>query len=335
MSLDIQGIDLKQDKVKNPIDTRIPTPPFRIIIIAPSFSGKSNLIANIIRSKRFYRGFFKYVHFFSKTFQADRLWVQKFKTSEDFVKDNLDVQYIENIIEFQEKLKENNEPMEHHLFILDDLANEIKDSKNDIITKLFFRGRHHLISTIITAQSYKSLAKNLRTNASALIFFKQANNKEITSIAEENSFDLGNNQFEQLFQHVTNLKAFNFLMIDRQEIDRDKKFRINFDKLIKVENDTFIEEDVDECNCLEKFDKECFNCRYPPEFFREKIPDVTELNKGADLDFGDQKSLRESRDKKKRKKVPVVKLKEIFEEILNNEPLFRGLKKNRKKRFRK
>jgi len=54
------------------------------------------------------------------------------------------------------------------------------------------------------------------------------------------------------------------------------------------------------------------------------------LNKGVTLDFGDSGSLRDGGKKKKKKKdKEVIKLKEVFQEILEEKP------KSRKRRNRK
>ena len=113
----------------------------------------------------------------------------------------------------------------------------------------------------------------------------------------------------------------------------------DFDNIIRIENGTFIEEENGECNCLEKSKKKCFSCKYPVDKFREKIPDVTELNKDVEeLNFGDKETLVKKKDKKKDKKAKKgKKLKEIFKETLDEEepvvPKFRKLRS--RKRFKK
>ena len=53
--------------------------------------------------------------------------------------------------------------------------------QNNLLTTLFYMGRHYGISLIITSQKYHSIPSGMLSNASQLILFRLKTQREIDS----------------------------------------------------------------------------------------------------------------------------------------------------------
>jgi hypothetical protein len=236
-----------RDEIKGlNIDPRIPQPNFRLIMVAPSYTGKSNLILNLLID-HYAEGMQVYI--FSKSFGNDSIW-DNIEISDEFVFDSFDEPAINNILKKQAKLKQKFKDdlkrVPKLLFIIDDMINDIIDSKSDIITKLFFRGRHFVLSTILTSQAYTAIPSKIRVNGSDMVFFQQSSAREVKTIAEENGFGgLNQKEFTKLFVHATTVEDFSFLYINRRA-PLGSKFRRKFDTIINVEGENVVEQKINE-----------------------------------------------------------------------------------------
>ena len=227
------------------IDVRIPQHRFRLGIIAPSFSGKTNLILSLIKKRRFYYGYFK-VFIFSKSIYNDPIF-DNIDIEKKFLCNELSESKIEKILKHQKYLKDKYEEegklekLPKLLMIIDDCAGDSQLlSRTSIINELFFRGRHFSLSIIVVSQAYKMISKNIRTNFSDLIFFGAENDGELKAIAEENSGGLSKKNFEKLFHYAT-AERFQFLYIARKYKGKNR-FRKNFDTSIFIEKGKVEEE---------------------------------------------------------------------------------------------
>lgn len=291
------------------IDKRLPQPNFRMLCVAPSYTGKSNLILNLLIDH--YADMKIYI--FSKSFKNDSIW-DNVDIDDEFVFDSISEEIVEPIFQEQEKLKQkfknNLEQLPKLLFVIDDLINDIKDSKTDIISKIFFRGRHLVLSTIMTSQSYNAIPKMIRTNGSHLVFFSQASAKEVKTISEENAFGgISQKDFLKMFVYATESEPFSFLYIDRKTNDNSIKFRKRFDTAINVVGENIVETEIS--SRLQKEDSEVVE--------EEAIVPV-QLNK-------DRKTKKSKKDKKKKKKKKRRDQREnaLVQELLQRDRQLRGL----------
>lgn len=230
---------------KKVLDPRLPQHRFRLGIIAPSYSGKTNLILSLIKEKRFYYGYFK-VFIFSKSVYDDPIF-DNIDIGEKYLCNELSESKIEKILSHQAYLKDKYEEedrlekLPNLLFIIDDCAGDTQLlSRTSIINELMFRGRHNNLSLIVVSQAYKMLSKNIRTNFSDLIFYGAENDGELKAVAEENSGGLSKKNFEKLFHYATS-ERFNFLYVARKYKGK-KRFRKNFDTSIWISNKEVQEE---------------------------------------------------------------------------------------------
>ncbi len=150
----------------------LPQPSFRLGIIAPSFSGKSNLIVNMLKKNNFkYNKLFKKnIFLFSKTAKLDDIYDQ-LKISKNNILDTFDKKFINELMNEQKEIIENGDIPQHILLILDDIITDLKND-DELLQQLFFNSRHYKFSIIITSQAYHKMPKNVRLNLSHIILFK-------------------------------------------------------------------------------------------------------------------------------------------------------------------
>jgi GTPase SAR1 family protein len=206
--------------------------PFRIAVVAPSNSGKSVLISNLISNPELpYRKLFKKnIFIWSSTFHLDD---PSFSMSDNIIKTNVFNEYDENsvmsIVDEQigiikKYTKKKAPPI---LFIFDDVIQDLPMTKQNVMNKLFFSARHYNISLILLSQQYKMVPRSVRLNASDVIIFQTGNNAEITKIAEEQAIDI--NKFKEILKHATS-EPYSFLVIhNKLPLSQRYQLRLSYD----------------------------------------------------------------------------------------------------------
>ncbi len=210
-------------KIKHPL----PKPPFCLCLVAPTKSGKSNLIVNLLKNSYFgYDKIFKETYYISPTVGIDET-LRSINEDDDIIKidDEDDLKYLDDILNDiiknqKSKSKEEREPV---LIVLDDCLDYLKKSKR--LDSLPSYSRHYNISIIITSQVYNALPTKLRKNASSYLIARIYNNKDLQNIEEE----IGANfhDFKTNYDKATKEK-YSFLYIDNRNIELWK----NFDELL-------------------------------------------------------------------------------------------------------
>ena len=164
----------------------LPVPPFRLIVVAPSSSGKSIMISNFISSNNFpYRNYFgNNIFIFSPTFKMGSMeGMTNIKKENIF--DTFDVEVLNSIIREQKDLvelygKKKSSPI---LIVLDDVVGELDAKKKEFLKKSYFGLRHYNGSIILLSQQYKMVPKSARLNASETILFEVSNESELKNIS--------------------------------------------------------------------------------------------------------------------------------------------------------
>lgn len=184
---------------------------FRMLVSAPSGSGKTSFVYNLI-------------HLIDNTF--DKIYVITANKSEPLYehleeKSNKRIEITEGIhtIPDMDKFKKN----EQYLVIFDDLVNKKNQSP---IINYFIRCRKKNCSAIYISQSYYDIPTIIRKNVNYAVFLKLGSIKEMKMILRDYSLD-DINQLKNMFEYATNDK-FQVLIIDKESDDPLKKFRKNF-----------------------------------------------------------------------------------------------------------
>jgi hypothetical protein len=205
---------------------------FIYALIGAGGSGKSSLMLSMFKSPRYYRSKFDNIYYFTP--QSSFLSVEKHPFSNhDKVYHELELETLENIYKELLALKEeaiaNGNPIEHSLIIIDDFANDLKESDlAQKINKAIVKTRHLNCSWIFTLQSYTLFPKVLRKQITNATIFKPNNNEEWDSINQEllnmsrhNLIQLYDYCFDRPYQHLdintTENKIYkNFNLLDIQ-----------------------------------------------------------------------------------------------------------------------
>jgi hypothetical protein len=186
--------------------------PFRLLVVGRSyFSGKSNMICNLLLRDEFYNKDFSGNNIFivSPSLDTDEK-LQKLVEVKEIPEANLMISYDEGMLEELYKMLEeeyeycidNKIKPEHKVIIFDDMSfsGALKAKQHGIINKMFSNGRHLLISVLLTAQQYVSISTSARENASGLIIFNSSNKQLETVEADHNVLPDGKKPFMKMFR---------------------------------------------------------------------------------------------------------------------------------------
>ena len=102
------------------------------------------------------------------------------------------------------------------------------------LTNLIIKGRHFLINTYVCVQAVKACPKNIRLNSTLLFLFKFQSSKVICEdLWEIVSGVVSLEQFIKIYELATE-GDHDCLVIDTL-CDKSKRFRKNFDNIIKIQ----------------------------------------------------------------------------------------------------
>lgn len=188
-----------------------------MIAVAPSSSGKTTRIVELLTEKRFglKQTFGKNVFVFSATSHLDPKW-KKVKKAQHKGTNVLGV--IPELFAEQEKWHEAMEKrpdlklqMTNVLLVFDDMISTIDRMRDgeasNLLLKLFTMGRHFGFSIILTTQSLKRCPKVLREQASHWLLFRALNRGQLKEFAEE----FGRIELEELQAIHDSLGRWDFL----------------------------------------------------------------------------------------------------------------------------
>jgi hypothetical protein len=247
--LSIAPISVKEFTCKQSKHKTVPNLPLRGVILAPSGSGKTVLLANLIL--KIYRDCFERIYVFSPSVNVDQTWeavkkyqadVMKVKESESdkLYYDHYTPEDLEKIIDTQAKIILHMKKTKHSklfsiLVIVDDFADDPSFSRHSkLLHSLFTRGRHNSISTIVSTQKFTSVAPIIRVNATFLCVYRLRNTKDLETFLEELSALIPRKELIELYQLATK-EPYSFLYINLVAPRIKDTFYINFTHKIELE----------------------------------------------------------------------------------------------------
>ena len=197
--------------------------PFRMIVSAPSGSGKSNFILNLIHLFSQGKGTFKDIQIFTRN-KSEPLY--------DFLTEKTN-----NKISIQEGLKnlpdlDKMDKKENHLVVFDDL---VLEKNQERICEYYIRARKMNCSIIYLSQSFYRIPKIIRSNCNYFVILKMSGTREVNMIMSEFSFGITKDQLLNMYKYATSEK-FSVLLIDVDE--PDKKYRKNFKEILNPDEFT-------------------------------------------------------------------------------------------------
>jgi GTP-binding protein EngB required for normal cell division len=204
--LEIQNLG-KEEKKTIVGNAHMPQPPFRLCLIGSSNSGKSNLIKNLLIRDEFgySKHFGKNIFIISKTLLLDDTYADLSLPKTHMYKTWIP-SIIEQIMDYSKK-QENGV-----MLIIDDMISDAEcfnKKQSNLLTTLFYMGRHYGISLIITSQKFHGIPSSMLSNASHMILFRLKTQREIDSFYD--SITMYDNLKERYIEATQERYSFAYL----------------------------------------------------------------------------------------------------------------------------
>ena len=245
---DIAPISIKQFETKQSKYDQVQKLPVRGILLGPSGAGKGVLLQNMILD--IYRDCFERVYIFSPSINVDHTWLpvksyldNKITLSEDeppLYYDTYDPESLQAIIDTQRKIVEHQKNKRSNklfsiLIIVDDFADDPSFSRNSkLLHSLYVRGRHSMISTLVSTQKFAALSPLIRVNADSLYVFRLRNYQDLAMFLEEVSAIVDKRTLLQMYRKATD-ESFGFLFVKLNARDKKKMFMVKYNSYIEFE----------------------------------------------------------------------------------------------------
>ena len=222
--------------------------PFRMLIIGPSGSSKTNTLLHLINNLHPIDKIYlyakdihepKYEYLINKREQAE---IKNLNDPHAFI------EYSDDMNDVLDDINDNNKNRDKKvLIVFDDMIADIEYNKNfkRIIKELFYRARKINVSIIFITQSYFRALKHARLNSTHYILMRTGNKKELKRIAEEKSGHLDYKDFFKMYNYCTE-DPYSFMIIDTRPT-ATIQFKKNFNEPIDLSKSSSLE-----CSSLER-----------------------------------------------------------------------------------
>jgi hypothetical protein len=185
--------------------------PFRMCVIAPSGSGKTNFLVNLLHlfscgSK----GTFSTIDIITRN--KDEPLYKWINSQCESIRINEGLSHTPKLDDF-DKTK-------NHLVVWDDL---VLSKDLSMVENYYIRARKLNCSVIFISQSYFKIPKIIRNNCSYMVLLKLSGNREVNLILSEFGLGVTKEELLDFYEYATKEK-FSPLIIDMEE-SADKRFR--------------------------------------------------------------------------------------------------------------
>ena len=202
----------------------------RVLVVAPSFSGKTALVGSLLRNPAFglRKEYMNGANVFLHSSTADLADPQLHGTGilPENVRDHYSPADVEELFAEQKRhIHELGARAKPICLLLDDVVTEVTSAKDDPLTRAFTKGRHHNCSVWLLSQGYMFVPRGCRLNASDLVVFR-CNPTEIERLAKEQS-GVTVERFRQIYEHAVR-EPYSFLHISCAS-PLERRFRVRFD----------------------------------------------------------------------------------------------------------
>ena len=191
--------------------------PFRMCVVAPSGSGKSNFLVNLIHLFSQGKGTFADITIITRNKDEPLYNFLMSKCDQIQVKEGLT-----NLPQLDKMDKKLN-----HLVCFDDL---VLAKDQSAIENYYIRARKLNCSVIYLSQSYFRIPKMIRNNCSYMVILKLSGNREVNMILSEFGLGVSREQLVAMYEYATREK-FSPLLIDLEQ-DPVKRFRKGFTEIL-------------------------------------------------------------------------------------------------------
>jgi len=196
--------------------------PFRSLVVAPSGSGKSNFITNLISLFCRGKGTFDNIYIFCKC-KDEPLYRYLADKSKGLIEVHEDLSKLPALNDLNAS--------KQTLIIFDDFVTDLK--KHPIISEYFIRGRKKGASIMFLSQSYYGTPKIIRQNINYVVILKLGGTRDISAILREVSVDLTKAELLDMYGEATKNK-FDVLIVNLDK-SGNERYRRNFVDYFQVE----------------------------------------------------------------------------------------------------
>ena len=212
-------------------DVKLPNPnfnlhhfniPFRLCCVAPSGSGKSNWVTNLISLFSKGGGTFAYVYIICKDATEPLYRYLASLSDRIIVKEGLN--NLPPLDKFDKDVAT--------LVIVDDCQLEKHQER---MCEYAIRCRKKSVSFCYLAQNYYQIPKVIRANCNYMVLLRISGQRELTAILKEGGLGLEKEQLLRMYTFATDTK-FSPLIIDCESTDNGHKYRKGFQQYISPDD---------------------------------------------------------------------------------------------------
>jgi hypothetical protein len=156
---------------------------------------------------------------------------------EKFYFDEYDPVALQKIIDTQYKVIDYMKNQGHkNLYQIAIIIDDFIDSRHftfsptSLLNTLFIRGRHMMISTIVTSQSYKAISSIVRRNITEISIFRLRNTSDLDAWIDELSAVYDKKTLLQMYRRCTD-QPYGFLYINLMSKSKETMF---YDSMVNV-----------------------------------------------------------------------------------------------------
>jgi len=236
-----------------PYGEPFPDLPTSFILAAPTASGKTMIILNLLL--RYYKDMFARVWVFSPSIKLDpqyaplRKYLEKMsdQDKEPLMFEDLDQRALSQILADQkticEECRKRKQPIPQVAVVLDDLAD-----RGDILQKrqggssggswlvtLATRGRHMGVTWIVSSQVLNLVGTVIRKNCRRMVIWRLRNAKEVDTLCEELSGVYDKNTLLEMYREAT-AEPFSFMFVRLDAKTRETMFYLRFEARLVPED---------------------------------------------------------------------------------------------------
>ena len=192
--------------------------PFRMCIVAPSGSGKTNFLINLLNLFSQGNGTFSSIHIITRNKDEPLYkWITTI-TDQIIIKEGL--HHTPKLDDFD---KDRN-----HLLVWDDL---VLSKDLSMVEQYYIRARKLNVSVIFISQSFFRIPKTIRNNCNYMVILKLSGNREVNVILSEFGLGVDKTELLKIYEYAT-AEKFSPLVIDMDE-DKSLRFRKGFLEIIE------------------------------------------------------------------------------------------------------
>ena len=245
-SPEIKAIKTASYSCKQPNFDFMGSLPTRSILLGPSGTGKTTVMANLLLNH--YRGCFQRIYIWSPTLGVDRTWDiiktycekelhQVESKHEKYYYDSYSPEDMSKVIDTQFRVVEYMKNQKYKqiysiCIIVDDFADTptFVRNQNSLLTSLFIKGRHGYISTLVSTQKFRCLSPIIRSQITECYVFPLRSAMDLDAFIEEVSAISDKKTLLEVYRVCTS-QPHHFLYVNLVSSDKNAMF---YDSLVNI-----------------------------------------------------------------------------------------------------